>query len=205
MHPILVAGTDSWKGKNDNDWFCPGHQFGQFLADQGVAPIYDDGPRPFIWSTDLDGVPGVASGTRDWAAGGAALSYFVRLYLRMPGFRTALIVHSHGLQVAAFAAAEHDLKIQTLISMGSPIRQDLGAQYKALRANTQYWLHVHSDNTDRFQILGELFDGHVGIVREAPLADKNDFVAKVGHSELLRDKAQYHHWVERGWLSQLKG
>jgi hypothetical protein len=203
MHPILVAGTNGFSGMGDHDWFCPGHQFGQFLADQGVSPTYDDGPRPFIWTTDLDGLPG--RGTKDWQAGGAALSYFVRLYMQFPSWRTALIVHSHGLQVAAFAAKEHDLKIQTLISMGSPIREDLSDAYKALRANTKVWLHVHSDSSDRFQILGELFDGRHSIVREAPLADKNDFVPKVGHTELLRDKSQYHYWVDRGWVGLLKG
>lgn len=202
MRPILVAGTGSWKDHDDKDWFCPGHYFGQFMTLQGLAPIYD-GDRPFIWSTDLDGVPW--AGKKDWAAGAAALSYFVQAQASVQGKDTALIAHSHALQVAAIAAAEHNLKINVLITMGSPIRKDMAKEYAALRANTKYWLHVHSDGSDRWQWLGEMFDGHFGIVRETPLADRNDFVPKVGHSELLRDPKQYHNWVEHKWLDLLKG
>lgn len=209
MNPVLVAGTNSWADDGRVDWYCPGHPFGQFLHAQGITPSYDwnrSGAKPFVWSTDLGGVPFLTRRhNADWSAGGAALAYFLMARSQRPGEQTALIVHSHGLQVAAFAAAEHDLKIGTLISMGSPIRRDLAPQYAKLRANTQYWLHVHSDRTDRWQWFGELFDGHLGIVRECPLADRNDFVARVGHSELLRDPAQYHYWLEHQWLDQLKG
>lgn len=206
MNPILVAGTGSWKDNGSIDWFCPGHDFGKFLDAQGVAPIYDGNgtPKPFVWSTDLAGVP-VLTNKKDWAAGGAALSYFVRFKAICRSYETALIVHSHGLQVAAFAAAEYGLKVDTLISMGSPLRADMRDRYQVLRTNTRYWLHVHSDKSDRWQWFGELFDGHFGIVRETPLANRNDFVPGVGHSELLRDPAQYHHWIDRGWIDLLKG
>ncbi len=214
MNPILVAGTGSWKDDGSIDWYCPGHDFGKFLTAQGCAPSYDwdsrkglmGGAKPFVWSTDLSGVPFITRKNHtDWAAGGAALAYFTACRSQRPGSQTALIVHSHGLQVAAYAAAQHDLKINLLISMGSPIRKDMTEQYKALRLNTKYWLHVHSDGSDRWQWFGEMFDGHFGIVRESPFADKNDFVAKVGHSELLRDPAQYHYWVEHKWIDLLKG
>lgn len=206
MEPFLVAGTGSWKDDGRVDWYCPGHPFGRFLQEQGVTPTWD-GSRPFVWSTDLGGVPW--TGKSDWAAGGAALAYFVMAFQKRAANRTAVIAHSHGLQVAAYAAAEHGLKIQTLITVGSPIRNDLKAQYQALRANTAYWLHIHSDGSDRWQWRGELFDTlnpfRWRVRRDAPLADKNDFVPKVGHSDLLRDPTQYHNWVERGWLDLLKG
>lgn len=201
MNPILVAGTGSWKDDGRVDWYCPGHAFGTFLKGEGIEPIYD-GAHPFIWSTDLAGLP-LFTNKKDWAAGGAALAYFVMAAAALRSHDTALIVHSHGLQVAAFAAANHGLKVDTLISVGSPIRKDLAAQYAALRKQTRYWLHIHSDGSDRWQWLGELFDGHFGIVRECALADRNDFVPKVGHSELLRAPAQYHHWVNHGWLKLL--
>lgn len=214
MNPILVAGTGSWDGKNDSDWFCPGHKYGQFLAGQGITPTYD-GDRPFVWSTNLSGVPGLTRSNHvDWQAGGAALSYFVIGRLAREGAKTALVVHSHGLQVALYAIVEHGLKVQTLISMGSPVRDDMAEIAKQARANIGYWLHVHSDGSDRWQWFGEMFDGgwkrwmpggEPRIVREHPLADKNDFVPKVGHSELLRDPAQYHYWTERGWLDSLRG
>lgn len=206
MRPILVAGTGSWRDDGAVDWYCPGHAFGAFLRAEGVEPLYDgdgDACRPFIWSTDLAGLP-FFTNRKDWAAGGAALAYFIKSCRRLPGARTALIVHSHGLQVAAYAAAEHGLKVDTLISVGSPIRKDLTAPYEALRHQTRFWLHIHSDWSDRWQWFGELFDGHFGIVRESALADRNDFVPKVGHSEILREPAQFHHWTERGWLKLLQ-
>lgn len=203
MNPILIPGTGSWAHDGRCDWYCPGHPFGQFLTYQGVAPLYD-GDRPFIWSTDLNGVPWLRDRRFvDWAAGGAALNYFVREDLRQPGAATALIAHSHALQVVLFACAEHDLKVDTLISMGSPVRQDMMPVAQRARPNIARWLHVHSDHSDRWQWFGELFDEHVGIVREHPLADVNDFVPKVGHSELLRDPQQYHWWLEKGWLMWL--
>lgn len=209
MTPFLVAGTGSWKDTNAVDWYCPGSDFAQFLAKAGVPPAFDGNgtPKPFVWSTDLGGTPW--TGKDDWAAGGAALAYFVADRLGRQAMATAAIVHSHGLQVAAYAAAEHGLKFRTLISVGSPIRYDLAAQYKALKANTGYWLHLHSDGTDRWQWLGELFDRRNPfawrVVRDCPYADKNDFVPKVGHSQLLRDPAQFHYWVDRGWIDPLKG
>lgn len=202
MNPVLVAGTGSWDDDGRVDWYAPGHPFQRFLEDHGVYPAFQGG-KPFVWSTDLGGVPW--SGKRDWSAGGAALAYFVMADRRLSAANTALIVHSHGLQVAAFAAAEHDLKAATLMSFGSPLRADMQARYEALRRNVGTWLHVHSDGSDRWQWLGELFDGHFGVVRETKLADRNDFVPEVGHSELLRDPKQYHHWLEHGWLELLKG
>lgn len=208
MRPILVAGTGSWDNDGRCDWYCPGHPFGVFLLKYGVAPAYDyvsQLAQPFVWSTDLSGVPFLRKHLEDWAAGGAALDYFVRAQKGLESKDTALIVHSHGLQVAAFAAQQYNLKIRTLVSVGSPIRADMAAQYAALRKNTDYWLHLHSDGSDRWQWFGELFDGHFGIVRETPLADRNDSVPGVGHSDLLRDPAQHHYWTERNWLDVLKG
>lgn len=206
MNPILVAGTWGWKDNGTVEWYCPGHPFGQFLAAQGHAPVYD-GNKPFEWSTGLNGT--FWTGRRDWQAGGAALAYFCRSLGRA---HVDIIGHSHFLQVVAFAAAEHDLKIDTLISVSSPIRKDMAAEYAALRKNTRYWLHLHSDGSDKMQWLGELFDGgwrswipggDARIVRSAPLADRNDFVPGVGHSDLLYRPEQYHHWVDRGWLAAL--
>lgn len=208
MKPILVAGTAAWSDDARCDWYCPGHPFGRFLADEGAPPQYDDETRPFVWSTDLAGVP-LFTSKKDWSAGGAALAYFIRAQ-QLPADETALIVHSHGLQVAAMAAAEHNVKMRTLLSFGSPIREDMRVEYQALRSHALYWLHVHSDGSDRWQWLGELFDGDwrrwfTGgrALRVAPLADRNDFVPHVGHSELLRDPAQFHHWIERGWIDAL--
>lgn len=73
------------------------------------------------------------------------------------------------------------------------------------RANVRYWLHIHSDRSDRWQWLGTLFDGRLGIIRPAVLADRNDCIKNVGHSELLRNPQYFSLWLERGWLDLLKG
>jgi hypothetical protein len=201
-HPILIAGTGSWQNDGSVDWYCPTHPFGKFLTDNNLSPSYDNN-SPFIWSTNTAGIP-VFTNKKDWAAGGAALSYFVKSNKQMAGCDTSIIAHSHALQVVAYAAADHDLKIDALITMGSPIREDLKPQYDALRKNTRYWLHVHSDGSDKWQWLGELFDKANPftwrVERTTPLADKNDFVPKVGHSTLLRDPSTYHYWLEHKWL-----
>jgi len=201
MSLCLIAGTNSWDNDGGVDWYCPSHPFQRLLADAGAEPLYDDN-FPFIWSTDCDGLPGDRKGHIDWASGGAALSYFTR----MKGQKEVdAIVHSHGLQVLLYAVAYHDIKIRKLISMGSPVRKDMEQIAKQARPFIKEWLHVHSDGSDKWQWLGEMFDGKLGIVREHPLADRNDFIPKVGHSELLRDTNQYHFWKEKGWLDYLCG
>lgn len=201
MSVVLVAGTNGWRNDSSVDWYVPGHRFGKYLKENGIE-IETDGPLPFIWSTDLDGVLGEAKGNVDWAAGGAALSYFVR----MKGKESVdIVAHSHGLQVVLYAIAFHGLKVRHLMTFGSPVRKDMEKVAVAARQNITKWIHIYSDKSDKWQIFGELFDGHFGIVRKHPLADENDFVPKVGHTELLEDPKQYHYWTEKGWLDFLKG
>jgi hypothetical protein len=206
MRPVLIAGTDSWKADGAVDWYCPTSNFARFLESHGVAPLFNSG-QPFIWSTDLSGVPFLTAGNhRDWQAGGAALAYYVMFKEggALPGNETALVAHSHGLQVALYACATFGLKVNTLISVGSPVRKDMMDVARIARPNISHWLHLHSDYSDRWQWLGEMFDGHFGIVREHPLADKNDAVPHVGHSDILRDPVDYHLWLDRGWLTWLQ-
>lgn len=200
--PILVPGTDSYDGDDDLDWYCPKHQFGLYLTDQGAPPLYDE-DKPFIWSTSLAGVP-ILTNKRQWHAGGAALSYFVIAKACVVGDKTAIIAHSHALQVVLYACAEHKLKVHTLISVGSPVRADMMEVARKARQNIYYWLHIYSDFSDRWQIFGEMFDGHFGIVRAHPLADRNDFVPDVGHSGLLRNKKYYPYWAKKGWIDVIK-
>jgi hypothetical protein len=211
MRAILIAGTNSWKpGDPALDWFEPGSAFARFLESKtDIRPVFGQSKskpvvyRPFTWSTDLGGVGFGKGDLRVWMAAGANLFEYIVPSLcpdaRIPSNDLTLIAHSHGLQVALFGLAL-GLKCDTLISIGSPIRKDMADTAKLARPNVRNWIHVHSDGSDRWQWLGELFDGHLGIVRESPLADRNDFVPKVGHSELLRDSQHFHYWIERGWL-----
>lgn len=201
MSLVLIAGTNSWDGYDAVDCYCSEHPFSRMLLENGCEPLYD-AKCHFLWSTDADCLRLDRKNHIDWQSGGAALSY----YMRMAGLKEIdVIAHSHGLQVALYAAAVYGVKIRNMMSMGSPVRKDMEAVAKAARLDIKQWLHVHSDGSDKWQWLGEMFDGKLGIVREHPLADRNDFVPKVGHSELLRDPSKYHFWKEKGWVDFLCG
>jgi hypothetical protein len=199
---ILVAGTDEWADDRRVEWYCLASPFATFLQTHDVDVAFDGdaaAPQPFVWSTALDGVPSSRRHVQ-WAAGGAALAYFAR----RAAAPIAVIAHSHGLQVVLYACAEFGLSLASLISVSSPVRSDMAEVARAARPRIGRWLHLHSDASDRWQWLGELFDGHLGIVRAHPLADRNDAVPGVGHTGVLQDPAQFHLWSDRGWLDWLQ-
>lgn len=198
---VPVAGT--WASRRTGEWSEVSSPFSGFLQQHGCANLCAKADVPFEWTTNLDLFPPRHD---DWKAGGAALFYFIVPPLhpefRVPPEETVVITHSHGLQVALYAAAM-GLKIDRLIDVAGPVRKDMMDVAKTARPNIRRWLHLHSDFSDRMQWLGELFDGHFGIVREHPLADENDGVRKVGHGGLLRDPNDFHFWGDRGWLTFL--
>jgi hypothetical protein len=200
MRPILVAGTNAYEDDGRGRWYCPESPFAAFLAAHGVAPLFDGGagaPRPFVWSTALDGI--FSRQHAQWSAGGAALAYFATP--ARTGTPAAVIAHSHGLQVVLYACAYYGLTLDALVSVGSPVRSDMAGVAQKARPRIRRWLHLHSDNSDRWQWVGELFDGHLGIVREHPLADRNDAVPGVGHTGVLEEPADFHYWTDRSWLT----
>ena len=204
---VLIPGTGSW-APGKQDWHTDGSPFVNFLRAQSVEPLFGRNQRPFTWSTDVGGIGFGDGDHRVWEAAGLnLLDYLVPPLCpesRMPPEQTQLIAHSHGLQVALYACAA-GLKVQTLISLGSPIREDMADTALAARANIRRWLHVHSDSSDRWQWFGTLFDGKFGIVRKHPLADLNIGIPKVGHSTLLREPMEFRHWVQRGLIAELRG
>lgn len=203
---VLIAGTGSWK-PGGQDWHTDGSPFVRFLRAHHVEPVFGRNGRPFTWSTGLGGVGFGDGDHRVWQAAGAnLLDYLVPPFCpesRLPPEQTQLIAHSHGLQVALYACAA-GLRVQTLISLGSPIREDMRATAEQARPNIARWVHVHSDSSDRWQWFGTLFDGRFGIVRRHPLADRNVGIPKVGHSTLLRDEAAFPRWLEAGLLPELQ-
>ena len=203
---VLIAGTGSWK-PGVQDWFIPGSPFTAFLRAHGVEVVAGTNGRPFTWST---GVGGIGFGDEDhrvWQGAGENLyDYIVPPFCpdrRIPIAETNIIAHSHGLQVALYACAA-GLGVDTLISVGSPIRKDMDTTARLARRYIRRWIHVHSDRSDRWQWYGTLFDGAFGIKREHPLADVNVGIPKVGHSTILRDPAMFTHWQERGLLAALQ-
>jgi hypothetical protein len=167
-----------------------------FGAQRGVVQAYPD--DPFDWSTDLDG-EFLGDTHSDWQAGGDALRYYLRGMAL--GCRN-VVTHSHGLQVALYAAAK-GCRIDSLVTICGPVRHDMEPVVRLARPHIGLWVHVHSDQSDPIQIAGSLFDGGFLPRRDEPLADRNDSVPGVGHSGLLYEPAYFHHWIDRGWLDAL--
>lgn len=211
MRAQLVQGTWAWGHKPGLQWWECTSPFCSFLKTLGIETI--GGNRPFIWSTELDGLGWLQRRTVKrhliWEAAGDNLYAYLKPPLSLfddyvPITDRNVIGHSHALQVIAYACAA-GLKLNRLVTVGSPVRQDMADVYKAARPNIASWLHVHSDGSDRIQWFGELFDGHFGIVREAPLADRNVLIGNVAHSRLLNDSACFRLWQEQGLMDFLRG
>src|SRR4051812_21317596 len=197
---IFVPGT--WGMDNPLDWYSPTSSFSAFLAKFDLEEPVPD--RPFVWTTNIDGVH---DKHWDWIAGGAALYDYIVPAIApqdcIPASQTRVVAHSHGLQVVLYACAA-GLRVNNLVSVGGPVRKDMMDIAAKAKPNIKNWLHLAADG-DRMQLLGELFDGHWGIRREHPLADKNDKMPReAGHGGVLRDMRYYDLWISRGWLGALK-
>jgi hypothetical protein len=183
-------------------WSSPVSPLSTFLAAHGLSNFLLTRPS-FDWSDDLDLF---AWDHHAWeAAGQSILNYLVPPLAperRWPPDETVLITHSHGIQAALYAAAQ-GLKIDRLLDVAGPVRSDMMDVARQARPNIRRWLHVHSDFSDRMQWLGEMFDGHFGIIRQHPLADVNVGIKKVGHSGLLRNPKYFELWVEDGLVDFL--
>ena len=178
---LLVQGT--WGGT----WAREGTPFRQMLAAQHVTTL-----EPFEWSYDLSGVLTWMGRTHsDWIAGGAALTYYLR---GLPYEQRNVIAHSHGGQVAAYAAAHSDCWIRRLITVSTPVRKDMQDTWAQARPNIGAWTHVAAKRGDWMIRLGELFDGAFGWTRQMPSADRNLIFPNIGHTGLFTDQQYFHHW-----------
>lgn len=206
MPVVLVPGTWGWSDDASAEWYRDGAPFTQFLIANGLRPFEPNG-RPFVWSTRLGGLGFGGGKMATWRAAGINLLDYLVPPLdpaaQLPPSQTRVICHSHGMQVVLFAAAA-GLKIDTLISVAGPVRADMRMTTMMARRNIRRWVHLHSDWSDKWQWLGEIGDGVLGIVRAEPLADENDTIPGVGHSRLLRDPTTFHFWKECGWLAALQ-
>lgn len=207
---LPVQGTWGWGRGSALRWWQVGSPFHAFLAGHGLELLCPS--DPFVWTSNLDGLK-PWSRLNEWRCAGINLRQHLKPpllsdELYVPYEKRNLIVHSHGLQVALYAAAGSEgaprLRIHRLISIGSPVRDDMMDVARQARPNIGEWLHVHSDSSDRTQWLGGLFDGALGIVRTHPLADVNVGIPQVGHSGILEDPALFRHWTEDGLLDWLR-
>lgn len=134
---ILIAGT--WgKGMGRNaDWWRPGSEFARMLAEGGLQLA--DGNEPFVWSTALDGVDGLNT---DWETAAWALKWYIEA--RCKKVRPSIIAHSHAGQVVAYAAS-FGARFDRVVTVATPVRQDMDSSYTQLRRACQYWAHVWTD------------------------------------------------------------
>lgn len=175
----VIAGTSGLFGwdahaRGHVDWWRPGSPWVQALEAAGHQLA--DTADPYSWTGDVDGL--VARDV-DWIEAGNALRWWWAAH--GIGVR-AIVAHSHGLQVLAYA----QIAVPALITAGSPVRHDLLGRYAELRAKVGAWWHLYSDR-DAWQILGELRDGGawMGWRRTIPGAS-NVLVPGQSHSGLMR-------------------
>lgn len=165
-----------------------------FMCGEGFAPI--DGADPFYWSTDLT--------RRAWVSGGLSLIWYLTAKMdRFEGQPLRLITHSHGIQVAAYAA-HFGLEIETLIAISPPYRSNLAPQYAALRAQTKHFLTIHAKEFDEWAISGSWWGGTIPPYPPVFDADMRDVIPGIGHSNVIYDPAFFHLWRDLGWASLLR-
>lgn len=201
MRYIPVAGT--WGIKQPLDWFSPFSNFTKFMARNGHLPLISDPSKQFMWDTELDGI------TEDyvWDAAGRSLASFVMPPLLgktlVAPEDTYIIAHSHGGNVVAFACAKYGLKINGLVTVGTPIRKDLYPVYEAAAENINHHLHLYAGWRDYWQILGSLglLMNNFGIHRKHPFATLNAKVPGGDHGSILRDSSFFHYWLDNNWLN----
>lgn len=186
---IPIAGTWGWRDR----WWKRDSPLMQYLG----ADVVHVAGRPYRWSTDLIGWKfWRRERLSDWEAGADALAYFCET---IPYFDRNLIAHSHGGQVALFAAAS-GLKIRRLLTISTPVRDDVPVQ-KA-RPNIGHWRHVCAADDDRIARWGMFGDGRIATRRvftdPGAAADTNVRVPGIGHSRLLTDPACFELWHTLG-------
>jgi len=192
---ILVPGTHAWDGFR-KDWYSPGAPFHDFIPTvPGHELVCPD--APFVWSSRLGGVGFGDDDLVVYHAAGVNL-YHYAVPPRCPDKMIApedlvVISHSHGLQVVLYAAAR-GLKIDLLIDISGPVRADMFVTATKAKLNIKRWVHLYGGRKDRWQWLGGLFDGNVGIVRKHPLAENLE-VPKADHSMVTRDP-NYHALIQ---------
>jgi hypothetical protein len=179
----LVEGT--WGAK----WAEPGSVYRKLLC----RSRFEIMGRTDFWSGDVSGIPSITSSQKhsDWKIGGAFLAEYLS---RKPYEDRNIICHSHGAQVALYAAACEGLKIRRLISVCAPVRKDMQSIAAFAKPNVGFWVHVHAECNDWTQFWGECFDGAFGWTRKQPFADVNISIPKIGHSGLFMDEDVFHHW-----------
>lgn len=212
---LPTAGTHGWRGDPVGDWWQRGSQYLRMMREHEFAPYAPD--RPFVWTTSLDGLwpwPWQRAETKHLTWRAAGLNKYAYLVPPIYGgaengiaatpMATRLVDHSHAGNVTAYACAA-GLYVHVLITIGTPVRDDMAEVWAQARPRIGTWVHVHSDSSDWWQVAGGLFDGKLGIDRKMPLADVNIRIPRVGHTGILTDPTAFGWWEQAGLLEYLRG
>jgi hypothetical protein len=176
----------------------------RFLAEEcGVLHVNPD--HPFVWSTELGGLIGFHRSHRSWKAAGVNLYQWYE-FQGIPLERRNALLHSHGLAPAAYAA-KHGLRFNTIVSVGSPERNDLPVL--DLLDACERWLIIHDSGWDRLRFLGSLFDGEGNvqeILRGRRGAGKIEVASSPGieHSRVLHEPRYIEYWRHQGWAEYFR-
>jgi hypothetical protein len=210
---VAIPGTHGWRGQLTGEWWCDDSDWMDNARLHGFRSLGGT-KHPFVWSTDLNGhrfwrhLFGSADWHSDWEAAARALYYYLRPFADdndtyVPIENRNLVAHSHGLQPVLKACAM-GLKINSLVSVMSPVRRDMLYDAERARPNIGRWLALaaHGDHTQRH---GSWFDGSLRLDRAHPMADAFDIVPGAGHSKILRDPEWFPLWDTRGWFNWIKG
>lgn len=187
---VTVRGT--WgDGKLYNQFDVPGTAWTEYMKARELYHI--GGHRPFRWTTDLE--------RNDRAVAGANLYAYIVPPLApqfaVPPTETHVITYSFGLDVALHAAAQ-GLRIQTLITIGGPVRRDMMSIAEEARRNIYQWICVHSRD-DWTQQFGTWFDREWNPFRPTPvhpLADSGiELPRAAGHGGAFYEEK----WFDLVW------
>jgi hypothetical protein len=202
---ILVNGTGDYQPQEyaTDRWWKSGSAFTALLQDAGYTPVIRTkaGIEVPPWSGKLDGTFWSGKAERSWYHAGE--SRLASDLLKLPQTQRWMIVWSHGLQPAVLAAGtlarmDPPERIAGLISICSPLRRGLAAEYAAVVAAVP-WRHIYTTNifSNRMQWMGARMAKW-----EMPGAD-NKRMKGIGHGELLLDPETHRDLVQTGILDFL--
>lgn len=200
VNVCCIGGTWSWRSA----WWQDGSDLFAYWSHFGLTPLRVDG-RPFRWTGDLGASWKFWKGDEDrvleWIAFGDSLMSYAHC---LPSDQLVIVAHSHGGQIPILAAA-NGLKIARLLTIATPVRADLADEVAAGRPNIGHWMHVCDSKGDKTAWWGAFGDRQWGNTREFPESDSVVRLPGIGHSGLVSDPKQFHHWQSAGLIKFLKG
>lgn len=214
---LPVAGTHGWRGQPSGAWWQdnrpddPPSPFLAFLEPHGFVPY--NAARPYKWETSLAGMPAWLPLVGDrrqlaWRHGGDVLYDYMVPPLHggcangvaASPLDTRQVAHSHGIWPSMFAAVPSGqrpgLRISVLITVGSPVREDMDDVILQALPNIGTWVHLWSNEGDWWAVLGGVGDGKVALRHQQPRADVNICVPG-GHTGVLDDPDHFVEWDTR--------